>query len=208
MSTSAAVRTPTITGEVGSDRVLVLTIDDPTQSTNTMNTAFGQSLEQTVDWLEANRDAYDGVIITSAKDSFFSGGDLELLRDAGPTEHAAIADALDFTKDKFRRLEKLGKPVVAALGGTALGGGFEIALACHHRISLNKRNTRFGLPEVTLGLLPGAGGVTRTVRMFGIVKALTQVVGQGQRYRPAKALELGLVDEVVDTHEEMMASAR
>ena len=82
MSTSAAVRTPTITGEVGSDRVLVLTIDDPTQSTNTMNTAFGQSLEQTVDWLEANRDAYDGVIIPSAKDSFFSGGDLELLRDA------------------------------------------------------------------------------------------------------------------------------
>ena len=124
MSTSAAVRTPTITGEVGSDRVLVLTIDDPTQSTNTMNTAFGQSLEQTVDWLEANRDAYDGVIITSAKDSFFSGGDLELLRDAGPTEHAAIADALDFTKDKFRRLEKLGKPVVAALGGCSRCGGF------------------------------------------------------------------------------------
>ncbi|OZE33625.1 3-hydroxyacyl-CoA dehydrogenase [Rhodococcus sp. 05-2254-6] len=208
MMTTATLRTPTITGDIGTDRVLVLTIDDPTQSTNTMNTAFGESLGQTVDWLETNIDAYDGIIVTSGKDSFFSGGDLELLRDAGPNDHKAIADALDFTKDKFRRLEKLGKPVVAALGGTALGGGFEIALACHRRIALSRNNSRFGLPEVTLGLLPGTGGVTRTVRMFGIVKALTQVVGQGQRYRPAQALELGLIDEVVDTHEQMMANAR
>lgn len=208
MSTPVAVQTPTINGEVGSDRVLVLTIDDPTQSTNTMNDAFGQSLASTIDWLEAHRDDFDGVIVTSGKDSFFSGGDLELLRDAGPSDHAAIAAALDFTKDKFRRLEQLGRPVVAALNGTALGGGYEIALACHHRIALNKRNSRFGLPEVTLGLLPGAGGVTRTVRMFGIVPALTQVIGQGQRYRPAQALELGLVDEVADTEDAMMAAAR
>lgn len=208
MSTSTAVQTSTITGEVGDDRVLVLTIDDPTQATNTMNDAFGQSLASTIDWLEAHRDDFDGVIVTSGKDSFFSGGDLELLRDAGPNDHAAISGALDFTKDKFRRLERLGKPVVAALGGTALGGGYEIALACHYRIALDKKSSRFGLPEVTLGLLPGAGGVTRTVRMFGVVEALTRVVGQGQRYRPAQALEFGLVDEVVDTEEAMMAAAR
>ncbi|MBM7242820.1 enoyl-CoA hydratase/isomerase family protein [Rhodococcus fascians] len=208
MNSPAALHTSTITGEIGTDRIVVLMIDDPAHSTNTMNAAFGESLEQTVEWLETELDAYDGIVVTSGKDSFFSGGDLELLRDAGPSDHAAIADALDFTKDKFRRLETLGKPVVAALGGTALGGGFEIALACHHRIALNNSKARFGLPEVTLGLLPGAGGVTRTVRMFGIVKALTQVVGQGQRYRPAQALELGLIDEVVDTHEQMMAQAR
>lgn len=155
MNSPAALHTSTITGEIGTDRIVVLTIDDPAHSTNTMNAAFGESLEQTVDWLETELDAYDGIIVTSGKDSFFSGGDLELLRDAGPSDHATIADALDFTKDKFRRLETLGKPVVAALGGTALGGGFEIALACHHRIALNNSKARFGLPEVTLGLLPG-----------------------------------------------------
>lgn len=205
---NSILSSPTITGQIGSDHIAVLTMDDPSQPTNTMNSAFGESLDAAVEWLEQHRESYLGVILTSGKDSFFAGGDLALLRDAGSGDEARIAGALDFTKALFRRLESLGRPVVAALGGTALGGGFEIALACHHRIALARNDARFGLPEVTLGLLPGAGGVTRTVRMFGIIAALTQVLGQGRRYRPQQALELGLIDEIVDTTEQMMDRAR
>jgi 3-hydroxyacyl-CoA dehydrogenase/enoyl-CoA hydratase/3-hydroxybutyryl-CoA epimerase len=108
---------------------------------------------------------------------------------------------------QLRALETLGKPVVACLNGTALGGGLEIALACHRRIALNTK-AEFGLPEVMLGLLPGGGGVTRTVRMLGIQSALMNVLLQGQRMKPAKAKEVGLIDELVDTPEEMFAKAR
>ena len=93
-------------------------------------------------------------------------------------------------KSHFRRLERLGRPVVAALNGTALGGGFELALACHHRIAVDRPDARFGLPEVTLGLLPGAGGTVRVTRMFGVQDALTNVLLQGQRLRPAQAKQL------------------
>ena len=81
----------------------------------------------------------------------------------------------------LRRLETLGKPVVAAINGAALGGGLEIALACHHRIVVDDPKVQLGFPEVKLGLLPGAGGVVRTVRMFGIADALMQLLLQGQR---------------------------
>jgi 3-hydroxyacyl-CoA dehydrogenase/enoyl-CoA hydratase/3-hydroxybutyryl-CoA epimerase len=109
----------------------------------------------------------------------------------------AVAAAADVVKNQFRRLETLGKPVVAALPGTALGGGFELALACHHRVAVDTASARFGLPEVTLGLLPGGGGVTRVVRMLGIQDALTNVLLQGQRMRPAEAVSAGLLDELV-----------
>src|ERR1044071_5595920 len=99
-------------------------------------------------------------------------------------------------KKQLRRLETLGKPVVAAINGAALGGGLEIALACHHRVAAEGRY-EIGLPEVTLGLLPGGGGVVRTVRMLGIQTALLEVLLQGQRYKPEQAKEKGLVDELV-----------
>jgi 3-hydroxyacyl-CoA dehydrogenase / enoyl-CoA hydratase / 3-hydroxybutyryl-CoA epimerase len=115
---------------------------------------------------------------------------------------------LDAYKACFRTIETLGKPVVAAINGTALGGGFEFALAAHHRIALDKQGSLIGLPEVTLGVLPGAGGVTRVVRMIGIMNAVLNVVGQGQRMKPAQALKVGIIDQVVATDEEMMAAAR
>nr|BFE70842.1 hypothetical protein GCM10020092_041430 [Actinoplanes digitatis] len=98
--------------------------------------------------------------------------------------------------------------MVAAINGSALGGGLEIALACHHRIALDAGGSRLGFPEVTLGLLPGAGGVTRTVRMMGLAKALTTVLLTGRQFRPADALAAGLVDAVVATPEELIAGAR
>ncbi len=111
-------------------------------------------------------------------------------------------------KALLRRLETLGRPVVAAINGSALGGGLEIALACHHRIALDVKGCEIGLPEVALGLLPGGGGVVRTVRMFGIQTALMNHLLQGQRRKPKDALAAGLVDEVVNTPEELMHEAK
>lgn len=127
---------------------------------------------------------------------------------AGPADARRVFDAACDVKRSLRRIETLGRPVVAAINGSALGGGYEIALASHHRIALDAPGSRIGLPEVTLGLLPGAGGIVRTVRLMGIADALLKVLLQGTRYTPRRALENGLVHEVADTPEEMLARAR
>jgi 3-hydroxyacyl-CoA dehydrogenase/enoyl-CoA hydratase/3-hydroxybutyryl-CoA epimerase len=197
-----------IAWERDGDDIVTLTMDDTAQATNTMNALFARSLQATVDRLEAERDHITGVIVTSSKPTFFAGGDLQALMESGPADRQVVAQGLDFYKALFRRLETLGRPVVAAINGAALGGGFEIALACHHRVALDIKGSQLGLPEVTFGLLPGAGGVTRTVRMLGVIDAVLKVVGQGQRYSPTDALALGIIDEVVQTREEMFAAAR
>src|SRR6202011_3614089 len=98
-------------------------------------------------------------------------------------------DTVEAVKRDLRTLETLGKPVVAAINGAALGGGLEIALACHHRVAADVKGLVVGFPEVTLGLLPGGGGITRTVRMFGIQNAFMNVLSQGTRFKPAQAKE-------------------
>ena len=111
-------------------------------------------------------------------------------------------------KARLRRLETLGRPVVAAINGAALGGGLEIALACHHRIVVDDPKVELGLPEATLGLLPGGGGVTRTVRMLGIQAALMDVLLQGPRFKPAAAKEKGLVDTLVKSRDDLVPAAK
>ncbi|MEZ7006219.1 3-hydroxyacyl-CoA dehydrogenase NAD-binding domain-containing protein [Streptomyces sp. AD55] len=188
--------------------VVTLVLDDPDQSANTMNEAFRASLATVADRLEAERDTVRGVIVTSAKKTFFAGGDLRDLIRVTPETAQDLFDGGMALKNALRRIETLGKPVVAALNGAALGGGYEIALACHHRVALDAPGSRIGLPEVTLGLLPGGGGVVRTVRLLGIADALLKVLLQGTRYSPRRALDNGLVDEVADTPEDMLARAR
>src|ERR1019366_5685497 len=121
---------------------------------------------------------------------------------------AAFSAGVEQIKADLRELEKLGKPVVAALGGTALGGGLEIALACHHRIALDNPNAMFGLPEVTLGLLPGGGGVTRVTRLLGVVDGLMNVLLQGPRFTAAQALAAGLIDDLAATPAELLEKSR
>jgi 3-hydroxyacyl-CoA dehydrogenase / enoyl-CoA hydratase / 3-hydroxybutyryl-CoA epimerase len=198
----------TIRWERGNDGVVILTLDDPNQSANTMNAAYAASMLATVDRLEAERDEIKGVIITSGKKTFFAGGDLNDLKSATKDNAEEIATFVRDGKAVLRRLETLGKPVVAAVNGSALGGGLEIALACHHRIVVDDPKIQLGFPEVQLGLLPGAGGVTRTVRMLGIVNALMSLLLQGQRVRPAKGQEIGIVDELVSTREELIPAAK
>ena len=170
-----------ITWDRGTDGVVTLTMDEPGASANTMNDVFISSLEQTLDRIEAEKEDITGVVITSAKKTFFAGADLNLVIQATPADAQRLELETARIKKALRRLETCGKPVVAAINGAALGGGLEIALACHHRIAVDARGSEIGLPEVSLGLLPGAGGVVRTVRMFGLQKALMEVLLQGQR---------------------------
>ncbi|MFD3517133.1 3-hydroxyacyl-CoA dehydrogenase NAD-binding domain-containing protein [Streptomyces sp. NPDC058657] len=198
----------TIRWEQDETGVVTLVLDDPNQSANTMNAAFKASIAAVAERAEAEKDSIRGIIYTSAKKTFFAGGDLKDMIQVGP-EHAQQAfDTGTAIKAALRRIETLGKPVVAAINGAALGGGYEIALAAHHRIALDAPGSKIGLPEVTLGLLPAGGGVTRTVRLMGIADALLKVLLQGTQYSPQRALENGLVHEVAATPEEMLAKAR
>jgi len=203
MATSSTIRY-----ERGDDGVVVLTLDDSNQSANTMNAAYVASMGATVDRLEAEKDDIAGVVMTSAKKTFFAGGDLNDLKRVGPEDAAEFSAGIATVKSQLRRLETLGRPVVAAINGAALGGGLEITLACHHRIAVADPRIQLGFPEVQLGLLPGAGGVVRSVRMLGIVDALMGLLLQGQRVRPDKALEMGLISEVVSSPEELLPAAK
>ncbi len=190
------------------DGIVILTLDDPGHSANTMNAAYVESMRQTLARLHADEDRIRGVILASAKKTFFAGADLNDLKRVRPEDTAEFTAWITEVKGQLRALETLGKPVVAAINGAALGGGFEIALAAHHRVIVDDPKAIVGFPEVTLGVLPGAGGVTRSVRMIGLVQALMGCLLQGQRLRPAQAKELGLVDEIVATREELIPAAK
>ncbi|ORA85033.1 enoyl-CoA hydratase/isomerase family protein [Mycobacterium malmoense] len=198
----------TIQWDKDADGIVTLTMDDPSGSANVMNEAYIESMGKVVERLVAERDSITGVVITSAKKTFFAGGDLNGMINLGPEDAGQAFDLVERVKKDLRTLETLGKPVVAAINGAALGGGLEIALACHHRIVADVKGSQLGLPEVTLGLLPGGGGVTRTVRMFGIQNAFVTILAQGTRFKPAKAKEIGLVDEVLPTVEELVPRAK
>jgi 3-hydroxyacyl-CoA dehydrogenase / enoyl-CoA hydratase / 3-hydroxybutyryl-CoA epimerase len=198
----------TIQWDKDADGIVTLTMDDPSGSANVMNEAYVESMGRAVDRIVAEKDSIAGVVITSAKKTFFAGGDLTAMIKAGPEDAGQFFDTVETVKKQLRTLERLGKPVVAAINGAALGGGLEIALACHHRIAADVKGSQIGLPEATLGLLPGGGGVTRTVRMLGIQNAFVTVLAQGTRFKPAKAKEIGLIDEVLPTVEELVPAAK
>ncbi|MCW2972750.1 MAG: 3-hydroxyacyl-CoA dehydrogenase [Thermoleophilia bacterium] len=193
------------------DGIVTLTIDDPNQRVNTMNTTYVEAFEAAVnrvaEEIAADKESVRGIIIASGKKTFFAGGDLKAFQQVTRADAPALFAEVERVKATLRRLETIGKPVVAAINGTALGGGFEIALATHHRIAAAGRY-EIGLPEANLGLLPGGGGITRIVRMFGIQEAIMNfLVKQGPQFSPDKALARGLVDEVVPA-EELLPAAR
>lgn len=200
--------TETIRWERDDDGVVVLTLDDPTQAVNTMNAAYSGSMEAAVARLEAERDEIAGVVLTSGKRTFFAGGDLNELAAVDGDEVEAFAARLARDKGQLRRLEKLGRPVVAAVAGAALGGGLEIVLAAHHRIVVDDPSIKLGTPEVGLGLLPGAGGIARGVRLMGISPALTELLLEGRNLSPRRARDLGLIDELIDRPEDLIGAAK
>ncbi|MCS7478223.1 3-hydroxyacyl-CoA dehydrogenase NAD-binding domain-containing protein [Umezawaea endophytica] len=192
--------------EKDAEGVVTLTMD-MSGSANVMNAEYQEAMGVAIDRLEAERDEITGVVLTSAKKTFFAGGDLNLLIQVTPENSSAALDGVSLVKSQLRRLELLGKPVVAAVNGAALGGGLEIALACHHRVVLDDDRIKLGLPEATLGLLPGGGGVTRMVRLLGLQAALPLLM-EGKQLRPSRALQAGFVDELAADRDEMIAKAR
>ncbi|WP_288425519.1 3-hydroxyacyl-CoA dehydrogenase NAD-binding domain-containing protein [uncultured Spirosoma sp.] len=152
-------------------------------------------------------EAVTGIIITSNKPEFVAGADLKMIlrnSDKDPAEMLNVSSELNRV---FRSIETSGKPTVAAINGTALGGGYEICLACHYRIALNNPKALIGLVEVTIGLLPGAGGTQRLPRMLGLQAALPLIL-EGRKVGVSEAAQIGMVDAVADSPEVMMAMAR
>ena len=173
---------------------------------NAMNAAFDVLYTEMTDRLCAE-EGLTGVVLTSAKDTFFAGGDLKWLISVQPGEEQAIFANVERTKANMRRLERLGVPVVAAINGAAAGGGFEICLASHYRIALDAPKVRIGLPEVTLGLLPGGGGVVRMTWLLGIEGAMPFVL-EGKMVSAQAALKAGIIHEVVDSAEALVPRAK
>ena len=191
--------------EKNADGIVILTLDSPNQSANTMNADFQVALENIVSKLKSET-SIAGIIFRSAKKTFFAGGDLDELIKARPEDATEFFNVVEKMKHELRYIETLGVPVVAALNGTALGGGWEIALGCHYRIALNDPKTKFGLPEVTLGLLPGGGGIVRMVRLLGLQNAFPFLM-EGKQFGVDKAKSLGLVQDTADSEQELMDKA-
>ena len=147
-------------------------------------------------------------MVASAKKTFFAGGNLKNMVQATKDDAGSVFALGEAVKAGLRRLELYPRPVVAAINGAALGGGFEICLATNHRIAVDDDSVKLGLPESTLGLLPGGGGVTRVVRLLGLQSGLMDVLLPGTQFKPSAAKEKGLVDELVATREELVPAAK
>jgi 3-hydroxyacyl-CoA dehydrogenase/enoyl-CoA hydratase/3-hydroxybutyryl-CoA epimerase len=193
--------------EKDSNQIVTLTFDAQGQSANTMNAAFRDSLRAVTQKIVADKAQIKGILLTSAKSTFFAGGDLKELSQVGPEDADKIFAMVEGIKADLRAIETLGVPVVAAINGTALGGGWEIALACHHRLLLNDPKVRIGLPEVSLGLLPGGGGVVRMTRLLGLQQAMPLLL-EGKQLAPDAALKMGLVHGLANSTEELNEKAR
>ncbi len=193
--------------EKDSENVVTLTFDAPGAPVNTMTAAWQTAFTEAVQRLAREKASIKGVILASAKKTFFAGAELKDVLKFGPNDGPQVFQWVQSVKQQMRALETLGLPVVAAIEGAALGGGWEIALSAHCRIVLDDASIRLGLPEATLGLLPGTGGVAKTVRLLGLQAAFPYLV-EGKTLRPQEAAELGLVQGLAANREDLLRMAR
>jgi 3-hydroxyacyl-CoA dehydrogenase/enoyl-CoA hydratase/3-hydroxybutyryl-CoA epimerase len=192
----------TLSLEVDTDGIALITLNDPSRPVNVVSPEWMEEMITTIERV-ASDDTIRGAVITSGKTSFMAGADLKYLMtcfDAEMTLAQAYAYSQRASVAIHRRLETCGKPFAAALNGLALGGGFELALACHYRVIIDNPKSVVGLPEVNVGLLSGSGGTQRLAHMIGIEKALDLLL-DGRSVAPVEALKLGLVDAVVPAEE-------
>ena len=176
--------------------IATITFDEPDSPVNTMCLQWQEDMNAVAARVLQDKDSITGILLASAKTTFFAGADLKAAMRLTPADAPRIFEEIERVKKNFRTIETLGKPVVSLLNGTALGGGWEVALVGHHRIAIDDRKTQFGLPEVTLGLLPGASGVTKMTRHLGLMGAQPYLV-EGKTFSPAEAKGLGLVHDLV-----------
>jgi len=192
--------------ETDAEGVALVTWDSPGRSMNVLTPEVIAEMAQIVDRITSDA-AIRGAVITSGKEGFSGGADLTILKTAGDEyarrakaegKEAAMRAFVDRVRQlslTFRRLETCGKPVAAAINGVCMGGGFEMALACHYRIVADSDRARVGLPEIKVGLFPGGGGTQRVARLLPTPDAL-QMLLKGDQIRPAAAKKMGLVHEV------------
>ena len=190
--------------QIDNNNIAHLILNKPDSSVNLMDMAFTRDFANTVASLLAEQ--FSGIIMRSEKSTFFAGGDIDMLVQTNDENAQQLYDMTMSLKNTMRQLETCGKPVVACISGAALGGGFELALACHHRIALNHPAVQLGLPEVNIGLLPGGGGVTRMVRLLGVKEAMPYLT-QGKLFKPTQGLENGLIHAVVDSADDLISAA-
>src|SRR5581483_1049926 len=195
------------TFDVDSDGIALITWDMAGRSMNVINADVIEELGKHTEKV-ATDTAIKGAVITSGKDTFCAGADLTLLEKLAEmfatmakTQGEEKANAMLFSESRklsqlYRRIETCGKPWVAAINGTAMGGGFELALACHYRVAADNPKTRLGLPEIKVGLFPGAGGTQRVPRIVAPQDAM-QLLLQGEAIGIAKAKALNLIHAIV-----------
>jgi 3-hydroxyacyl-CoA dehydrogenase / enoyl-CoA hydratase / 3-hydroxybutyryl-CoA epimerase len=188
------------------DGIAILTFDEPNSPVNTMCLDWQADMTAVAAQLVKDKEQIKGVVLASNKTTFFAGADLKGVMRLQPADAARCYGEVELVKKNLRTIETLGKPVVTCLNGTALGGGWELALIGHHRIAVNDKKAQFGLPEVTLGLLPGASGVTKMTRHLGLLKAQPYLM-EGKTFGAQEALELGLVHELISDATQLRSKA-
>ena len=188
------------------DGIASITFDEPDSPVNTMCRDWRLDLTTVTARVVQDKEAIKGIVLASAKSTFFAGADLKGTMRLQASDAPQVFHEIEQTKKNFRTLETLGKPVVACLNGSALGGGWELALVGHYRVAVDDRKIQFGLPEVTLGLIPGASGITKMTRLLGLMGAQPYIL-ESKLFGPREALELGLVHELVPTAADLRAAA-
>ncbi|MEO6361792.1 MAG: 3-hydroxyacyl-CoA dehydrogenase NAD-binding domain-containing protein, partial [Caldimonas sp.] len=179
--------------ELDADGIATITFDAPDSPVNTMTLAWQHELAEAAAACVRDKERIKGVLLASAKATFFAGAALKSVL-AWKAEDAAAGFAeIEALKKSYRTLETFGRPVVSLLAGSALGGGWEVALIAHARFAVDDATIRFGMPEVSLGLIPGATGITKTVRHLGLIAAQPYLL-EGRLFGPREAMELGWVE--------------
>jgi 3-hydroxyacyl-CoA dehydrogenase / enoyl-CoA hydratase / 3-hydroxybutyryl-CoA epimerase len=178
------------------DGIATITFDEPGSPVNTMCDQWRTDLDEVIAQVVRDKDAIRGIVLASNKTTFFAGADLKGTMRLRPSDGPRLFEEIQQIKKNFRTLETLGKPVASCLNGTALGGGWEVALVGHYRVAVDDPTIQFGLPEITLGLIPGASGITKMTRLLGLMGAQPYIL-ESKLFSPAQALELGLVHELV-----------
>lgn len=188
------------------DNIATITFDEQGSPVNTMCLQWQADLANAVDQLLKDKTKIQGIILASAKSTFFAGADLKAVMQTQDSDGSRIFTEIQGIKKSFRTIETLGVPVVTCLNGSALGGGWEVALIGHYRIATANVKTQFGLPEVTLGLIPGGGGITKMTRYLGLLAAQSYVL-ESKLFGPEDAQKLGLVHEIVSSNDQLRVRA-
>ncbi|MEP7297012.1 MAG: 3-hydroxyacyl-CoA dehydrogenase NAD-binding domain-containing protein [Burkholderiales bacterium] len=187
----------TLRYELDADGIATITFDETGSPVNTMTLRWQHDLADAAALLVRDKERIKGVLLASAKTTFFAGAELKGVLKLQPEDAATGFARIEALKKSFRTIETLGRPVAALLNGAALGGGWEVALAAHARFAIDDKKIQFGTPEVSLGLIPGATGITKTVRLLGLMAA-NPLLLEGKLFNPREALKMGLVDGLAD----------